>query len=74
MNNNPVLRKVGNAASIVLILFVALLVICPSAAHAGYLDAGSGSTLAQLIVAIIAGTKKVWAGILGFIRRPFGGK
>jgi hypothetical protein len=74
MQRTRVLRKIANAASIVLTLFVAWIIICPATAHAGYLDAGSGSTLAQLIIAAIAGTKKIWSCFLGLFRRKPGGQ
>lgn len=44
----------------VVILFLAF----PDQAHAGYLDPGSGSTLAQVIIAAAAGIRRFWAMLL----------
>ena len=43
----------------------------PDTAHAGYLDPGSGSTLAQVIIAAAAGIRRFWAGLLSPFTRFF---
>ena len=43
----------------------------PDTAHAGYLDTGSGSTLAQVIIAAAAGIRRFWAGLLSPFTRFF---
>lgn len=48
------------------ILFCGILLF-PEPAHAGYLDSGTGSTLVQGIIAIVAGIKR-------FFGKLFGGK
>ncbi len=47
------------------LLFVAILILFPDTAHAGYLDPGSGSTLVQGIIAAIAAVKRFWRKITG---------
>ncbi|WP_165176331.1 hypothetical protein [Desulfovibrio sp. ZJ369] len=47
------------------LLFVAILILSPDTAHAGYLDPGSGSTLVQGIIAAIAAIKRFWRKIIG---------
>lgn len=49
------------------ILAACFLLGAPDAAHAGYLDPGSGSTLVQGIVAAVAAVKRFWNGLLGLI-------
>ena len=43
----------------------------PDTAHAGYLDPGPGSTLAQVIIAAAAGIRRFWAGLLSPFTRFF---
>ena len=43
----------------------------PDTARAGYLDPGSGSTLAQVIIAAAAGIRRFWAGLLSPFTRFF---
>lgn len=50
-------------------LLLALALCAPAEAHAGYLDPGSGSTLAQGIIAGIAAIKRFWKKLLS----AFGG-
>lgn len=47
------------------VLAACILLAAPDAAHAGYLDPGSGSTLVQGIVAAVAAVKRFWNGLLG---------
>lgn len=49
-----------------------LLLLCPEDARAGYLDPGSGSTLVQAIIAVIAACKRVWSGFCSGLARIFG--
>lgn len=43
----------------------------PDTAHAGYLDPGSGSTLVQGIIAIIATFKRIWNNLLSGVKGFF---
>lgn len=51
-----------------------LLLLCAEDAHAGYLDPGSGSTLVQAIIAVIAACKRVWSGFCSGLACLFGRK
>ena len=47
------------------ILCFFLVFFFPSTSHAGYLDPGSGSTLVQGIIAVIAAAKRFWRKLIG---------
>lgn len=51
-------------------LVVCLSLCFPDPAHAGYLDPGSGSSLVQGIIAVVAAVKRFWKRLTGL----FGGK
>lgn len=53
------------------IIFVLFSAVFPENAHAGYLDPGSGSTLAQVIIAVAAGIRRWWNMILSPFTRFF---
>jgi len=46
-------------------LAIALVFFAPGYAHAGYLDPGSGSTLAQAITAFMAGISRFFRKLFG---------
>lgn len=55
-----------------LLILSSLYLLIPDTAEAGYLDPGSGSTLAQGIIAIVAGIRRFFGKIFGIFSR--GGK
>lgn len=46
-------------------VITAIIFFMPSAAHAGYLDPGSGSTLAQAIAAFVARISRFFSKLFG---------
>ncbi len=53
-------------------LLAAMLCAIPEPAYAGYLDSGTGSTLVQGIIAIVAAFKRLVKKMFGLIRSDSG--
>lgn len=54
---------------IFILLLAAILILNPDMALAGYLDPGSGSTLAQIMVAAIAGISRFFRKIFSWVKK-----